>query len=229
MFDLIGALHHHEASPHAGACLASLPLSGWPAKHLAQLSPEAEGIISHFQPNSYYCTETQRHFRYKIKWLSDGYGGVTWELELHGNLIYIRPAKPYGYAIFVKSSELQNKRDIDYHHVLTTADTSEAIILVSTIELAKKLAIPVFQRAWIGNCKAPLPGLKLRPLPYDYWQCIFRDDNRTIASAPALESNFFDKNTLACVSQPCKKSKHLRKTICLEFGGENWQRELYNN
>jgi hypothetical protein len=198
MFDLIGALHHHEASPHARACLASLPLRGWPAKHLAQLSQEAEGIVSHFQPNSYYCLETQHHFRWKTNWLSDGYGGFTWELPQSDNLIYILPAKPYGYVIFMKSSSLQNGRDIDYHHVLTTADTSEAIIIISTVELAKKLAIPAFQRAWIGNCKAPLPGLKLRPLPYDYWQCIFSDDNRAIASAPALESYVFNQNSLPC-------------------------------
>lgn len=224
MFDLIGALHHHEASPHAGACLASLPIRGWPAKHLAQLSPEAEGIISHFQPNSYYCTETQCHLRYKIKWLSDGYGGVTWELRLHGNLIYIRPAKPYGYAIFVKSSELQNKRDIDYHHVLTIADGSEAIILVSTIELAKKLAIPVFQRAWIGNCKAPLPGLKLRPLPYDYWQCIFRDDNRAMAAAPALNSPAFEFNSPSHIIPSKERSKFIKGRVFLNLDGETWER-----
>jgi hypothetical protein len=226
MFDLIGALLHHEASPHAGACLASLPLSGWPAKHLAQLSPEAEGIISHFQPNSYYCTETQRHFRYKIKWLSDGYGGVTWELGLHGNLIYIRPAKTYGYVIFVKSSELQNKRDIDYHHVLTIADSSEAIILVSTIELAKKLAIPVFQRAWIGNCKAPLPGLKLRPLPYDYWQCIFRDDNRAMATAPALNSPAFNFNSPSYIIPSKERSKFTKGRVFLNLDGEIWERSF---
>jgi hypothetical protein len=193
MFEVIGGHLHRGVDPRAELALSSLPLQGFYAKHVAVLSRPAQSAISHFQPRSFLSTWDGKMLRYKGRRLRNYRDGFTLEMpQSGGNFLLVFPAKGMGWSIFAEADtfyRVPGRRTKFY--VLTVADTSEAVIVTSSVDVAQKLAVPAYQRCWLGNCPAPLPGLRWRPLPHDIWTALF-EESRLRAGAPALESDHYE-------------------------------------
>jgi hypothetical protein len=184
----LGSLFH-RTDPACDAALSSVNLGGWHPKHLVKLSPERCAVLAALTKRGHYSRISKRFIPCGTPWKKNFAGG--WTAHLPYGQVSVFQLLGGGWCMQAQTEYFQHARRGDCRYVLTQANSGEAVISVPDLELAKVLALHVYRRAQTGDVESPLPGIKLRPIPHDFYEGL-HDDNRQMKYALALDASCFD-------------------------------------
>jgi len=173
----LSVLHTRVGNPAIDEALSSASLGGWYPKNVVVLSEAKCSVLRDFPAGGARWKKCER--------------GV-WIAKLPYARALVEPIIGLGWFVKLETEHLQGGRPGDFQHVLTEANSAEALVVVPELKLAKRLAFHAVRRAKVGDIPAPLPGIRWRPLPYDIYTYVFDERNAALKYAPALDSPEFD-------------------------------------